>query len=183
MENTTFRDITDNSFWDIGACFMLFSCLSYFSTLKKEATCSTWTLVGFQWITWRYIPEDSPLHFALCLSSVYTVTTSKESDIYISVPKYIYILGLSVIFSFYFWVYTLVCSSDIYRGRNSSVGIVTGYMLDGWGSNSAGARYFFPFLSVQTGSGAHPLSNGYRRLFPGVKLAVHEADHSPPSRA
>jgi hypothetical protein len=38
--------------------FTLISLLSYFSTLKKEATCTTETLVYFQGALWSYIPED-----------------------------------------------------------------------------------------------------------------------------
>jgi hypothetical protein len=38
--------------------FMLVSWLAY-STLKKEAICSSETSVEFQWITQRYIPEDT----------------------------------------------------------------------------------------------------------------------------
>jgi hypothetical protein len=43
-------------------CFMLVSCLTYFLALKKEATCSSETLVAFQRITWRYILEDRIIH-------------------------------------------------------------------------------------------------------------------------
>jgi hypothetical protein len=42
----------------IDNCFTLASCFAYFSTLKKEATCSSEMLVGFQWITWRCIQEE-----------------------------------------------------------------------------------------------------------------------------
>jgi hypothetical protein len=40
-------------------------------------------------------------------------------------------------------------------GPGSSVGITTGYGLDGQGSNPGGARFSAP---VQTGPGAHPAS-------------------------
>jgi hypothetical protein len=43
-------------------CFMLVSCLAYSSTLKIEATCSPETLVDFQCITQRYIPECITFH-------------------------------------------------------------------------------------------------------------------------
>jgi hypothetical protein len=33
------------------------SCLTYSSTLKMEAICSSETLVDFQRTTWRYIPD------------------------------------------------------------------------------------------------------------------------------
>jgi hypothetical protein len=42
--------------------FMLVSCVAYSLTLKMETTCSSETLVEFQWTTWRYIPEDRTLH-------------------------------------------------------------------------------------------------------------------------
>jgi hypothetical protein len=46
----------------IVACFMLVSCLAYFSTLKMKATSSTKTLVDFEETTWHFIPEDRTLH-------------------------------------------------------------------------------------------------------------------------
>jgi hypothetical protein len=42
------------------SAFTLLSCSAY-STLKMEARFSSETLVDFQRITWRYIPEDSIL--------------------------------------------------------------------------------------------------------------------------
>jgi hypothetical protein len=36
----------------------LVSCSAYSSTLKMEVACSTETLIDFEWITRRYIPED-----------------------------------------------------------------------------------------------------------------------------
>jgi hypothetical protein len=36
----------------LDVCFMLVSCLAYSLILKMEATCSSETSVGFQWITW-----------------------------------------------------------------------------------------------------------------------------------
>jgi hypothetical protein len=44
-----------------------------------------------------------------------------------------------------------------FGSRDGSVGIVTGYGLDGRGSILAGTT-FSPLHSVQTGSGAHPAS-------------------------
>jgi hypothetical protein len=47
-------------------CFMLVSCLAYFSTLEMEVTCSSETPVDLQRTTPRYIPEDrSVLHPSL----------------------------------------------------------------------------------------------------------------------
>jgi hypothetical protein len=45
----------------LAVCFMLVSCLSYTSTLKMEATCSSETVVDFRQITWCNIPEDRTL--------------------------------------------------------------------------------------------------------------------------
>ena len=69
-------------------------------------------------------------------------------------------------------------------GPGSSLGIATGYGLDGPGIKSRwGARFCAP---VQTGPGAHPASctmNGYR-VFPGSKECPgRDADPSPPSSA
>jgi len=68
------------------------------------------------------------------------------------------------------------------RGRDSSVGIATRYVLDGPGIESRwGARFFAP---VQTGPGAHPatytLGTG---TFPGVKRPGRGVDHPPSSIA
>jgi hypothetical protein len=64
----------------------------------------------------------------------------------------------------------------------SSVGIVTGYELDGPGIESRwGARFF---AHVQTGPGAHPASCTMGTgSFPGVKRPGRGADHPPPSSA
>jgi hypothetical protein len=50
----------------LATCFMLHSCLAYSLTLKMEATCSSKTMVGFQWTTQSYIPEDRTFQEALC---------------------------------------------------------------------------------------------------------------------
>jgi hypothetical protein len=68
--------------------------------------------------------------------------------------------------------------------RDSSVGTVTGYGLNDWGSrvqDPAGAGNFSLHHRVQTGSGAHPIS--YQMVtggggFPRVKRPGREADHS-----
>ena len=68
-------------------------------------------------------------------------------------------------------------------GGDSSVGIATGYGLDGPGIESRwGAR--FP-ASVQTGSGAHPASSTMGAgSFPGGKeRSGRDADPSPLSSA
>ena len=65
-------------------------------------------------------------------------------------------------------------------GRDSSVGVVTCYGLDGPGIETRwGARFSAP---VQTGSGAHPVSYTMGTgSFPGVKWPGHGVDHPPPS--
>jgi hypothetical protein len=57
-------------------------------------------------------------------------------------------------------------------GRDSSIGIATGYGLDG-----PGARFF---AHVQTGPGAHPEScTTGTGSFPGVKRPGRDTDHTP----
>jgi hypothetical protein len=53
----------------LAACFMLISCLAYSSALKLEATGSSKILVGFQWTTQRYMPEDRTVHLPFWSSS------------------------------------------------------------------------------------------------------------------
>jgi hypothetical protein len=68
-------------------------------------------------------------------------------------------------------------------GRDSSVGIATGYGLDGPGIRvPVGAIFSAP---VQTGPGAHPHSYtmGVGFLFPGVNLAGRGVHHPSPSSA
>jgi len=63
----------------------------------------------------------------------------------------------------------------------SSVGIATGYGLDGPGSSPGGARFSAP---VQTGPGAHPASCTMGTgSFPGVEATGRGADPPPPSSA
>ena len=65
-------------------------------------------------------------------------------------------------------------------GRDSSVGIATGYGLDGPGIESRWrARFSAP---VRTGLLDHPDSVA-SRSFPGVKRPRHGVDHPPPSSA
>jgi hypothetical protein len=69
-----------------------------------------------------------------------------------------------------------------YRGRDSSVGIATGYGLDGPGIESRWGARFFAY--VKTGPGAHPASCTMGTgSFPGVKRPGRGADHPPPSSA
>jgi hypothetical protein len=78
----------------------------------------------------------------------------------------------AVLFNLYFKV----------RGPGSSVGVATGYGLDGPGIESRwGARFF---AHVQTGPGAHPASCTMGTVsFPGVKRPGRGADHPPPHSA
>jgi hypothetical protein len=40
------------------ACFMIISCLAYYSNLKVEETCSSEMPIYFRWTTRNLIPED-----------------------------------------------------------------------------------------------------------------------------
>jgi hypothetical protein len=76
---------------------------------------------------------------------------------------------------------------NLYKSRDSSVGIALCYGLDNRGSRfrfPAGAGNF-SLHRVQNGSGAHPASypTGTRGLSLGVKRPGREADHSPPPSA
>jgi hypothetical protein len=80
--------------------------------------------------------------------------------------------------------YIQISNDHIYefKSRDSSVGIATGYGLDGPGDRiPVGARFF---AHVQTGPGAHPafctMGTG---SFPGVKRPGHCVDHPHPSSA
>ena len=71
----------------------------------------------------------------------------------------------------------------MYCGPGSSVGMATGYGLDGPGIESrlGGARFPIP---VQIGPGAHPVScTMVTGSFPGVNQPGRDADPSPPSSA
>jgi hypothetical protein len=58
----------------LATCFMLVSCLSYSSTLKMEATCSSETSVEFKLTTRRYIPEARTLQTIRCPSAELRIT-------------------------------------------------------------------------------------------------------------
>ena len=75
-----------------------------------------------------------------------------------------------------------VCVSVyIYICPGSSVGISTGYGLDGPGSNPGGDEIFRPSRPAMGPPSL--LYNGYR-IFPGGKVRPGcAADHSPPSSA
>jgi hypothetical protein len=64
--NLTLDYILASTLWQLAACFMLVSRLTYSLTLKIEATCSSKTSVDFWWTTWRYTPEDRTLHNHRC---------------------------------------------------------------------------------------------------------------------
>jgi len=68
-------------------------------------------------------------------------------------------------------------------GPGSSVGIATGYGLDGRGDRiPVGARFSAP---IETGPGAHPASctMGYRVFFGGKERPGRDAETSPPTSA
>jgi hypothetical protein len=60
-----------------------------------------------------------------------------------------------------------------YKSRRSSVGIATGYELDGRGSLHGRGKKFFSLHNVQTGSRIHPVfyPMGIGDSFPGGKAA------------
>ena len=65
--------------------------------------------------------------------------------------------------------------------RDSSVGIVTRYGLDGPGIESRWGEFSAP---VQTGPGVHPAScTKGTGSFPGIKQPRRGVDHLPPSSA
>jgi hypothetical protein len=77
-------------------------------------------------------------------------------------------------------------SISIFNRRwSSSVGIATGYELEGRGTIPYVGQSFSLLRSGQIGSGAHAVScpKGTGRSFPGVKRLDNEADHSATSRA
>jgi hypothetical protein len=71
------------------------------------------------------------------------------------------------------------------RSRSSSVGIATGYGLDGRGSNPGKAKiYLFSTASRPAlGLTQTPIQWVLGAISPGVMWRGHEADHSPPSTA
>jgi hypothetical protein len=56
----------------------------------------------------------------------------------------------------------------VVKSRDSAVGIATSYWLDGRGSIPGRDKRLYPLHSIQTGSGAHPVSYpmGTGWLFP-----------------
>jgi len=78
-------------------------------------------------------------------------------------------------------IFNIVTSET--SGPGSSVGIATGYGLDGLGIESHWRARFS--ASVQTGPGTHPASctmgTGY--FLGGKEWSGLDADHSPPSSA
>jgi hypothetical protein len=72
--------------------------------------------------------------------------------------------------------------SFIILSQNSSVGITTGYGLDGRGSIPGRGKIFFFILSRPAlGPTQHPIQWVPGALSPGIKPPELEADHSPPS--
>jgi hypothetical protein len=69
--------------------------------------------------------------------------------------------------------------------RDSSVGIATGYGLDGWSSSPVGDKIFLLSTSSRTAMGpTQPIIQWAQEgSFAGVKRPERGADHSPPSSA
>jgi hypothetical protein len=66
--------------------------------------------------------------------------------------------------------------------RDSSIGIVTGHVLDGPDSIPGSAKFFLsPQSPVRHWSPPSLIYNGYRGSLLGMKCPVCEAHHSPPS--
>jgi hypothetical protein len=68
-------------------------------------------------------------------------------------------------------------------GRDSSVGIATGYWLDGTGSIPGMARLFSTHSRPALGPTQPPIEWIPGAISPGVKRPGSEADHSSPSSA
>jgi hypothetical protein len=78
-----------------------------------------------------------------------------------------------------------MCPLFFLRSRDSSVGIATGYGLDGWVSIPSRGN-IFPFSTVSRqdlGPTQPPIQWVAMDIFPGVKRPGREADHSPPRSA
>jgi hypothetical protein len=67
------------------AFLMPASCLTYSSTMKMDATCSSETSVDIQRITQNYIPEDT--FFKLIIVREYCVSIIYLSGLLINLPK------------------------------------------------------------------------------------------------
>jgi hypothetical protein len=74
---------------------------------------------------------------------------------------------------------------SLFSMSSYTVGLATGYRLDGRGSVPGRGTDFSILHSAHTGSGSHPASYpmGTGALFLGIKRPGTEADHSPPSSA
>jgi hypothetical protein len=77
------------------------------------------------------------------------------------------------------WGNNLDCGLKLSSGKGlyCSVGIAMGYSLEGPGSIPGRVKWFSLLHSVQTGSGAHPVS------YPMVLSSGRETDHSSPPNA
>jgi hypothetical protein len=79
------------------------------------------------------------------------------------------------------WYITLLCR--LHRNWDSSVGILTGYGLDGVGSIPGRGKNFLFFTACRPtlGPSQPPIQWVLGALSPGVKWQGREADHLPPS--
>jgi hypothetical protein len=74
---------------------------------------------------------------------------------------------------------------SIFGSRDSSVGIVTGYGLDGWGSFPGRGKIFLFYIASRPALGPTqpPIQWILGAVSPWVKRPGREADHSPPPSA
>jgi hypothetical protein len=118
-------------------------------------------LVGFQWTTWHYIPEDNiHLHsISITYFSMFKFFFTSFSNS--NVQCYTITLFKLCIFSTH-----TQPSLKVREPRNSIVGIATGYRLDDTRVGVrvlVGSRIFLPEVA-QTGYGAHAASYPSNRL-------------------
>jgi hypothetical protein len=183
------------------AFFMLVSCLTYYSTLKKEATCSSVTSIDFQRTILPYVAEDRTHnnndnnHHHPCTELCSGATNSPVSyyaDVGFGCVPRDSISCLWMCSGFPQFPHTNVKLEFIIGhspflsqilhslvviiwSRDSSVGTATGYGLNdrGVGVRVPVGQEFSLLHVVQTGSGVHPTSYpmGTRGSFPGGKAA------------
>jgi hypothetical protein len=97
MKSSIFYDTTPRNPLKVnrrfgGTCFMLDSCLAYFSALKMKTEYFPDTSIDFQLTIWRYIPEDRTLfryityeapQYAMFFISYYATSCLLDPDILI----------------------------------------------------------------------------------------------------
>jgi hypothetical protein len=68
---------------------MLVSYVSFSSTLKMEAKCSSETSADFQWTTWRYSPEDRTVRNDRCENLKSCVVSTQNAGLYDLVMSFV----------------------------------------------------------------------------------------------